>query len=165
MTGITDLAWRLGYRAAHLVLRCWWRLRRPAAEGAGVAVWCRGRLLVVRSSYRRALDLPGGGVEPGEGARLAALRELREEVGLDAPAEDLREAARLAFEQEGRRITDTIFEWQACRCDPPRIDRREIVWAGWLTPAELRAHELGPALAMYLSQRSDSERQDASPLA
>ena len=158
MTRLIDVWWRLAYRAAHRLLCCWWWLRRPAAEGAGVAVWCDGRLLVVRSSYRTTLDLPGGGLEPGETARNAAARELREEVGLTAPLEELHEAVRLTFVQEHRRITDTVFEWRTDRRDPPRIDRREIVWAGWLTPAELRQAKLAQPLMEYVTSVGSTVR-------
>ena len=153
-----DLCWRVGYRLAYRLLLSWWWLRRPRAEGAGVAVWCEGRLLVVRSSYRDLLDLPGGGIEPGETARSAAIRELLEEAGLAAPAEALSEAARLSFVQEHRRITDTVFEWQAASLYVPSIDNREIVWAGWLTPSELRQHRLAPPLALYLEAAGAGSR-------
>ena len=74
--------WRLGYRGAFLILRLWWFLRRPRAEGAAVMVWRGDALLLVRTSYRRPLDLPGGGMDKGETPLAAALRELREETGL-----------------------------------------------------------------------------------
>ena len=54
--------YRLGYRIAYRAIRLWWLLRRPEAQGAAVAVWQDGGLLLVRSSYRRRLDLPGGGI-------------------------------------------------------------------------------------------------------
>ena len=42
-----------------------------------------GELLLVRHSYLPGFTLPGGGVDPGETTREAAMREAREEAGLD----------------------------------------------------------------------------------
>lgn len=151
-----DAAWRLGYRVAHGLLRVWWRLRRPDARGVGVAVWHGGRLLVVRTSYRnRHLTLPGGGVGRGEEPRAAALRELREEVRIAAPAADdadgPRQVALLRFVLDHRPIEDAIFEWRPATRPAARPDGREVVWAGWLAPAELAAAPLLPGLRGYLA--------------
>jgi len=42
-----------------------------------------GRVLLVKASYRDGWDLPGGMVEAGEPPDRAAVREVREELGLD----------------------------------------------------------------------------------
>ncbi len=59
------------------------RLKRPVSLGVRVlALNDRGEVLLVRHSYRPGLSLPGGGVDPGETCREAALRECREEANL-----------------------------------------------------------------------------------
>ena len=67
------------------VFRTWWRLSRPMTLGAR-AICCdaEGRILLVRHSYAKGWHLPGGGVESGETARQAAIRELAEEGGVEA---------------------------------------------------------------------------------
>lgn len=55
-----------------------------------VALWHEERLLLVRERSRDCWELPGGGVEPGESSREAAVRELREETGEEVAPERLR---------------------------------------------------------------------------
>ena len=45
---LLDAAWRLAYRIAFRLMRLWWALRRPARYGVVVAVWCGGRVLILR---------------------------------------------------------------------------------------------------------------------
>ena len=51
---------------------------------ASVAVFRDGRVLLALRARPRLWSLPGGRIEPGETAERAALRELREEVGVEA---------------------------------------------------------------------------------
>jgi 8-oxo-dGTP pyrophosphatase MutT (NUDIX family) len=145
-----DPLFRLGYRSAHRLLRLWWRLRRPVALGAAVAVWDGERLLVIRTSYHDQVDLPGGGLDRGEAPKEGAVRELREETGIEAPAGELAEAGPYAFEDLHRRITAWVFAWRPVLAPVPVIDRREIVWAGYLDRAALDRAPLSPLLRLYL---------------
>lgn len=66
------LAWRIGAI-----------LRAPVTLGVRcLIIDARGRAVLVRHTYMGGWHLPGGGVDPGETAREAAIRELREETGL-----------------------------------------------------------------------------------
>lgn len=161
-----DPLWRLGYRIAHRCLLAWWYLRRPEARGVGVAVWRGDRLLVVRTSYRGPLlGLPGGGVDAGEDPRAAAVRELREELGIEVAPDALREVVRTGFTFERRRIEDTVFELRrGTTAGPPRPDRREIVWAGWLTLAELEAEPVMPNLRAYLAATEEGRGGGDEPV-
>jgi 8-oxo-dGTP diphosphatase len=65
-----------------------WRGRRIGA--AAVILEDQGGVLLVRHTYGRLnWEVPGGASEPGESVVETALRELREETGLEAVAESL----------------------------------------------------------------------------
>ena len=143
---------RAGYRLAFALLRLWWFVRRPEAQGAAVAVWHGGRLLLVRMSYRPELDLPGGGIEAGETPLEAALRELREETGLLAGAAELEPAGAFHFEDYHRRITHAPFPLAARRARPAGGRRaRDRLAAKFHSPAELAASRLAKLPRLYLA--------------
>lgn len=152
VVSLLDRAWHGSYRIAYLLLCAWWRLRQPHCHGSLVALWHQGRLLLVRTSYRRVVQLPGGGMAAHETARAAAIRELWEELGLQLDPADLVQAWTGTHRYEHR--NDTVTIWAVvCPTPPqPRIDNREIVAAFWCTPREALDWPLPPHLRDYLTQ-------------
>ena len=99
------------------------------------------RVLICQLTYKRDWDLPGGVVEVGESPRLAAAREVREELALD-------------LESGALLLTDWLPPWsgwddavclvfdggthEAALADDIRKQAREIQHAEFATVAEIR---------------------------
>jgi 8-oxo-dGTP diphosphatase len=148
VNGFWRTVYRLGYPCAQVV----WAVTRKRGTGAAIAVWHDGRLLCVRESYRPRLGLPGGGLNAGETPAAAARRELFEEVGLDLGPDAFREYGALGYRLGQRPIEDILFEVRLEAPIEPRVDRREIVWSGYLTPAEIREVGMQKGLQLYLER-------------
>ncbi|MER0481164.1 GNAT family N-acetyltransferase [Streptomyces sp. Edi2] len=98
-----------------------------------------GRLLSVRTRGNDTFYLPGGKYEPGETAREALSRELREELGLVVPVEDLAEAFVIhdvAHGKNGRRLRMTCFTGGPHDIAP--VPGREIAEFAWFDRQEAR---------------------------
>lgn len=138
---VVDRLWRVGLRVAYRILLVYWFLVRPRHTGAGVAVWHGDRLLMIRNSYRDSLCLPAGGLRRSERPIDAAVRELREEVGIEVGPEALHYAGELVDRSAYVEDHLHVFELHCDEVPTPRVDGREVIWAGFMTPAE--ALELG----------------------
>ena len=76
--------------------------------GASIAVFKGDTVLLVqrgRAPFRGLWSLPGGSIEPGESAREAAFRELKEETGITAEIEGVVENVELTATDDGRPVT------------------------------------------------------------
>jgi 8-oxo-dGTP diphosphatase len=147
-----DRVWRLGLRVGFRALRVWWRLTRPYHEGALVAVWYCGRVLVVRQSYRKTWTFPGGGIEPGEDALDAARRELAEEIGIRIESDRLRLVHASLHDWEYCRDHVRIFELRLSDEPALAIDNREIVAAHFREPEAVSRMMIPPHVRDYLEE-------------
>jgi 8-oxo-dGTP pyrophosphatase MutT (NUDIX family) len=103
-----------------LLRRLRWRTR-----GVKVMLFNRaGELLLIRNSYGRTdvFTLPGGGIGMFETPTAAALREVREEVGVTAEKLTLRSTH--FSEAEGKR--DTVHLFTAYAASEPKADSVEV---------------------------------------
>lgn len=95
----------------------------------------QGRVLLVKPTYKDGWDLPGGYVEIGESPKQAAIREVKEELGVDWPVGRLLVVDWAPHPNEGDKLL-FIFEGaerQAAAPPVPEHAQHEI--------AEVRLHE------------------------
>lgn len=123
------------YRLAHELRLRWWRVAKPRHRSVLVVAFDeRDHVLLVRHSYGRPVwALPGGGVGRGEEPALAAMREIREELGCGLS--DL--FALKARSQQVSGSRELQHRFVATIAGEPVADQREIVAAELFDPAAL----------------------------
>ena len=121
-------------------------VQRPVV-GVGVVVWKDGRVLLIRrgkSPMRGRWSLPGGRQELGETVREAAVREVREETGLEIRLGALLDVVDTIRRDESGAVTlqytlvDFDAEWTAG--EPAAASDAEH--AEWADPDDLAPYSL-----------------------
>jgi 8-oxo-dGTP pyrophosphatase MutT (NUDIX family) len=75
---------KLAYKIGYPILQVYWFLFRPHTYGSKVVIAKDGKVLLVKQSYgTRVWCFPGGGQKRGETLEETAIRETKEEVGID----------------------------------------------------------------------------------
>ncbi|WP_432884808.1 NUDIX hydrolase [Kribbella sp. CA-245084] len=100
-----------------------------------VVLWCGDECLMVFNRYRKAWELPGGMLDPGESPREAAVRELEEESGQRADSLDLAGVARIRIAPDDRLEYLAIYRGQLAS-PQPFVANDEMSDAVWWNPTE-----------------------------
>jgi 8-oxo-dGTP diphosphatase len=150
---VSDALFRLLHRLAAQL----WDMRnfllRPVITGAIVLVRVDAQLLLIRTSYRPWYTVPGGRVDRGEPPRVAAARELREEVGLAVAPETLRSLGEFVVHHSYIEDHVHAFELRLPAAPELRVDSREVVWAGFRAESALGELPLWRVLEVVLAGR------------
>lgn len=114
-------------------------------------------LLVEERDHGGGWYLPAGRVEPGESLHEAALREVREEAGLDVVLDGVYRVEHTVLESGGARVRVVFSARPADDREPKSVPDEHTLRAGWFTAADaaglpLRAEEVTGLLAMALAQ-------------
>jgi 8-oxo-dGTP pyrophosphatase MutT (NUDIX family) len=152
---VLDRSLQLGYKLAYRMMRIYWGVRRPATHGALVTLWNQGELLLIQNSYVGYRSLPGGYVGRYETAKEAAVRELREEIGVVASVDQLEKVYDEVKDWEGKRDHVEVFQLELPTRPVIHIDHREVVAAGWYSPASALALDLFPPIRLILEARAN----------
>jgi ADP-ribose pyrophosphatase YjhB (NUDIX family) len=140
------------YRLAAWLYETYRLIAKPRTEGALVALWHQGRVLLVAASYRRELSLPGGWINRGESAQRAAQRELAEELRLEL--EETQWGEPWVFTEHSARGVNTVWIFALELAERPalQVDGLEIMNCVWLTLAEALQRPITGHLREYLEQ-------------
>lgn len=141
---------------------CGFLLYLNTAAAVAVIIECQGKILFgVRRHEpgRGLLDLPGGFVDPGESGEEAALREVREETGMEL--KELRYLFSLPNRYRyGDVVYDTLDLIYCCRLTVlPRLqaadDLEELLWTGLdeIVIEDIAFSSLRQAVERYLEIR------------
>lgn len=144
------LFWTILYRAAYMVMNVYWFLRGRRPEGAFVAMWCDGRILLVRTSYQRFHTFPGGGRKRNEPHLETALREAREEVGVALSRQMLRRVDGDVDPAYFARERIVLYEAHFDQTPDIQVDGREIVSAEWFDLTQPETQNLWPLFMTYM---------------
>lgn len=117
-----------------LAFRSWWYITRPKTSGSKVILVHENEILLLKTTYGYAYTLPGGGIDKGETPLHAALREVREEVGITVHEAHLL----LSFTTYEEYKEDTVYGYYA-HVDSKEyiLDTFEIDTAEWHSLEEL----------------------------
>ncbi|WP_345628364.1 NUDIX hydrolase [Rugosimonospora acidiphila] len=114
-------------------------MAQPRVAAGALILDGAGRILLLRPTYKRYWDIPGGYVEPGESPYAACVREIGEELGVIARVGSMLVIDWAPLESEGDKIA-FVFDGDPLSDDDLRrivFEDGEITEFRYVAPAEL----------------------------
>ena len=150
---------RFIYKLGWHGLRLYWFIIRPYQRGAKCVLEHEGKVLLIRNTYGRGhWTFPGGMIERGEVPSAAAVREVREEVGIEL--DTVVSCGSFTLQRDYK--TDHIYAYHAQVLSSSfQTDPVEIAAAGWYSPDNLPRDTSDVALRMLRMCGLESKAQQA----
>lgn len=121
---------KIFYKLSYPFVALYWKFFASRTDSAKCIIICGQEVLLVKNVYGKGWwNLPGGGIEKGETPAEAAVREVREEVGI-TDLSDPRLVKEMDGRGEGRRGRIYCFVAWVKKMDFNK-NSLEIVAAGW----------------------------------
>jgi 8-oxo-dGTP pyrophosphatase MutT (NUDIX family) len=144
------------YKLAYAMLRIYWFVFRPQIYGVKCLIEFEGRILMIRNSYGdMRWTFPGGGFKRNESPEMAAVREVREEVGISLTS----------LRPLGEYTSTDGYKHDTVKCYTVKvttpgfeIERNEIYEAAWFPWSELPqplASDAGRVIELYQRARKN----------
>ena len=121
--------------------------------GVYVAVWHREKLLIIKNSYKKRFTIPCGRIKRGEDIAEAAVRELREEVGITLEKSQIKFVGKYSAKHTYATDVGSFFEFKTAELPKVRVDNREVTWAEFLTLDQISGLKLSPTVKTWLENR------------
>lgn len=153
-----DRIFQLTFYVAYRLHLAWNFVFRPECHGVWVAVWSHGQLLLIKNAYRSSITLPGGSIDGAEQPVEAALRELREEVGIEAKSQDLVFWGQYLSLVEYKYDHINLYELELSAPPAFQLDNREVSWGAVRQPEQALEMKLFPTLRIYLQDKQAVRR-------
>lgn len=153
MTNLYNKLAQVFYNLAYRTILFFWFFARPTVYGVYVAVWHKEKLLIIKNSYKKRLTIPCGRIKRGEDSAEAAIRELREEVGLKLVKSQLRFVGEYSVKHNYATDVGSFFEFKTAELPKIRVDNREVVWAQFMSLEEVSGLNLSSTVLAWLSSR------------
>jgi len=148
--------YHLFYFFAYRLLLVYWFIFRPKVRGVNVAIWVKGKILLVRPCYKNLFSMPGGYIKSREDAKTAAIRELEEELNLIVYRNDLCFVESILTTNEYKYDFTSVFETRRVLEPKVNIDNREVIGYGFFSLEDALSLRLQETVRIYLQKVAES---------
>jgi 8-oxo-dGTP pyrophosphatase MutT (NUDIX family) len=153
MTILYNKLAQLFYQLAYKAILSVWFFTRPTVYGVYVAVWHQEKLLIIKNSYKKRFTIPCGRIKRGEDIAEAAVRELREEVGITLVKNQIKFVGEHSAKHDYATDVGSFFEFETAELPKVQVDNREVTWAEFLSLDQISGLNLSPTVKTWLENR------------